>query len=52
VEEPQAEDVGPFYASSTAARTWGTPGGAPPRLTLVKPPQDTVPEDREDGGTA
>ncbi len=53
VEEPRIEDTGPFTASSTAAGTWGTPGGAPPRLTLVKPPQQEVPEDDEqDGGTA
>lgn len=53
VEEPQAEDAGPFLASGSPGGAWGTPGGVPPRLTLVNTPRQDVPgEGREGGGTA
>ena len=38
VEEPQLQEVGPFYASGGMSGSWRAPGGSQPRLTLAKPP--------------
>ena len=36
VEEPQLQEVGPFYASGGLGGPWRAPGGSQPRLTLAE----------------
>jgi hypothetical protein len=48
VEEPQMEEVGPFYAAGGITGSWRPTGGSHPRLTLVEPPPPPA-EKREDG---
>jgi hypothetical protein len=49
VEEPQLQEVGPFYASGGLGGLWRAPGGSQPRLTLAESSSPSS-ESGEEGG--
>jgi len=49
VEEPQLQEVGPFYASGGLGGPWRAPGGSQPRLTLAESSSPSS-ESGEEGG--
>jgi hypothetical protein len=52
VEEPQLQEVGPFYASGGLGGQWRAPGGSQPRLTLAEPRPSSPQNGRNDGARA
>jgi hypothetical protein len=52
VEEPQLQEVGPFYASGGLGGPWRAPGGSQPRLTLAEPRPPSPENGRKDGARA